>query len=73
LEHRLSIPDEASAHRYRLILSVYPFDSEEWLPVLNEEGQVTGDIVILTLIPGGGTVADGVLSSLCPDHPARVA
>jgi hypothetical protein len=34
-----------------LILSVYPFDSEEWLPVLNEEGEVTGDIVILTLIP----------------------
>ena len=27
-----------------------PFDSEEWLPVLNEEGQVTGDAVFLTLI-----------------------
>jgi hypothetical protein len=30
---------------------MHPFDSEEWLPVLNAEGQVTGDIVILTLFP----------------------
>jgi hypothetical protein len=50
-EHRLTIPDDADPHRYRLTLSMHPFDSEEWLPVLNEEGQVTGDIVILTLIP----------------------
>jgi 4-amino-4-deoxy-L-arabinose transferase-like glycosyltransferase len=50
-EHRLSIPEDAAAHRYRLTLSMHPFDSEEWLPVLNEEGEVTGDIVILTLIP----------------------
>ena len=34
-----------------LTLSKHAFDSEEWLPVLNEEGQVTGDMVILTLIP----------------------
>lgn len=26
-----------------------PFDSDDWLPVLNEQGRVTGDIVILTL------------------------
>jgi 4-amino-4-deoxy-L-arabinose transferase-like glycosyltransferase len=50
-EHRLTIPDHADPHRYRLTLSMHPFDSEEWLPVLNEQGQVTGDIVILTLIP----------------------
>jgi hypothetical protein len=30
---------------------MHPFDSEEWLPILDKEGQVTGDIVILTLIP----------------------
>ncbi len=30
-----------------------PFDSLDWLPVPNEEGEVTGDIVILTLIPVG--------------------
>ncbi|MGB3903489.1 MAG: hypothetical protein WBB22_01060, partial [Anaerolineae bacterium] len=49
--HRLSIPDDTSEARYRLILSMHPFDSLSWLPVLNEEGEVTGDIVILTLIP----------------------
>jgi len=32
-------------------LSEHPFGSLDWLPVLNEEGQVTGDIVILTLKP----------------------
>ena len=26
------------------------FDSEEWLPVLDEPGQVTGDMQILALI-----------------------
>jgi 4-amino-4-deoxy-L-arabinose transferase-like glycosyltransferase len=49
--HRLKIPEDAQEHRYRLTLSTHPFESEEWLPVLNEQGQVTGDIVILTLIP----------------------
>lgn len=49
--HRLEIPDDAPEHRYRLILSMHPLESEEWLPVLNVEGGVTGDIVILTLIP----------------------
>jgi hypothetical protein len=49
--HRLKIPDDAEQARYRLILSMHPFDSLDWLPVLNEHGQVTGDIVILTLIP----------------------
>jgi 4-amino-4-deoxy-L-arabinose transferase-like glycosyltransferase len=49
--HRLRIPEDAVDANYRLTLSMHPFDSEEWLPVLNEEGQVTGDIVILTLIP----------------------
>lgn len=49
--HRLRIPDDATKHRYRLTLSMHPFENEEWLPVLNEQGQVTGDIVILTLIP----------------------
>ena len=49
--HRLKIPEDAQEHRYRLTLSMHPFESEEWLPVLNEQGQVTGDIVILTLIP----------------------
>jgi 4-amino-4-deoxy-L-arabinose transferase-like glycosyltransferase len=48
--HRLRIPDDADPARYRLTLSMHPFDSEEWLPVLNEEGEVTGDIVILTLV-----------------------
>ena len=48
--HRLRIPDDAEKHPYRLTLSMHPFDSEEWLPILNEQGQVTGDIVILTLI-----------------------
>jgi len=48
--HRLRIPDDAENHPYRLTLSMHPFDSEEWLPILNEQGQVTGDIVILTLI-----------------------
>jgi hypothetical protein len=52
--HRLRIPEDAADANYRLTLSMHPFDSEEWLPVLNEEGQVTGDIVILTLIPVGG-------------------
>ena len=27
------------------------FDGEEWLLILDEQGQGTGDIVILTLIP----------------------
>ena len=49
--HRLRIPDDAADHNYRLTLSMHPFGSEEWLPVLNEQGQVTGDMVILTLIP----------------------
>jgi len=49
--HRLRIPDDAADHNYRLTLSMHPFGSEEWLPVLNEQGQVTGDLVILTLIP----------------------
>jgi len=49
--HRLRIPDDAAEANYRLILSLHPFGSEEWLPVLNEQGQVTGDLVILTLIP----------------------
>jgi len=49
--HRLRIPEDAPEHRCRLTLSMHPFGSEEWLPVLNEEGQVTGDMVILTLIP----------------------
>jgi hypothetical protein len=49
--HRLRIPDDAAEANYRLTLSVHPFGSEEWLPVLNEEGQVTGDTVILTLVP----------------------
>jgi hypothetical protein len=49
--HRFAIPDNAEEARYRLILSVRPFDRLDWLPVLNERGQVTGDIVILTLIP----------------------
>jgi len=49
--HRLRIPDDADDHPYRLTLSMHPFESEEWLPILNEQGQVTGDIVILTLIP----------------------
>jgi 4-amino-4-deoxy-L-arabinose transferase-like glycosyltransferase len=51
--HRLKIPDDAPGHRYRLTLSMHPFDSVDWLPVLNEQGEVTGDIVILTLIPVG--------------------
>ena len=49
--HRLRIPDDAADHNYRLTLSIHPFGSEEWLPMLNEQGQVTGDLVILTLIP----------------------
>jgi 4-amino-4-deoxy-L-arabinose transferase-like glycosyltransferase len=49
--HRLKIPDDAVEHRYRLTLSMHPFESEKWLPILNEQGQDTGDIVILTLIP----------------------
>ncbi len=49
--HRLRIPEDAAQHRYRLTLSVHPFESEDWLPILNEQGQDTGDIVILTLIP----------------------
>jgi len=49
--HRLRIPDGAADHNYRLTLSMHPFGSEEWLPVLNERGEVTGDLVILTLIP----------------------
>ncbi|HUW09314.1 MAG TPA: hypothetical protein VM537_06255, partial [Anaerolineae bacterium] len=49
--HRLRIPQDADDHPYRLTLSMHPFESEEWLPILNEQGQVTGDIVILTLIP----------------------
>jgi hypothetical protein len=48
--HRLRIPQDAVDRNYRLTLSMRPFGSEEWLPVLNEQGQVTGDIVILTLI-----------------------
>ena len=48
--HRLRIPGDAEKHPYRLTLSMHPFDSEEWLPILNEQGQVTGDIVILRLI-----------------------
>ena len=31
-------------------LSRHPFDSEEWLYVLDGQGQDTGDIVTLTLI-----------------------
>jgi len=49
--HRLRIPDDADDHNYRLTLSVHPFESEEWLPILDEQGRDTGDIVILTLIP----------------------
>jgi 4-amino-4-deoxy-L-arabinose transferase-like glycosyltransferase len=49
--HRLRIPDDAADHNYRLTLSMHPFGSEEWLPVLDAQGQVTGDLVILTLIP----------------------
>jgi hypothetical protein len=48
--HRLRIPEDAAEANYRLTLSMHPFGSEEWLPVLNEQGQVTGDTVILTLI-----------------------
>ena len=33
-----------------LTCSMQHFDSEEWLPILDEEGQDTGDIVILTLM-----------------------
>ncbi len=44
--HRLKMPDDTAAHWYRLTLSMYPFDSGDCLPVLNEQGQVTGDIVI---------------------------
>jgi len=49
--HRLRIPDDADDHPYRLTLSMHPFESEEWLPILNEQGEDTGDVVILTLIP----------------------
>jgi hypothetical protein len=49
--HRLRIPDDAVDHNYRLTLSMHPFGSEGWLPVLDEQGRVTGDMVILTLIP----------------------
>ena len=49
--HRLKIPDDAQQHRYRLTMSMHPFDSLDWLPLLDEQGQDTGDIVILTLIP----------------------
>jgi 4-amino-4-deoxy-L-arabinose transferase-like glycosyltransferase len=52
--HRFKIPEDALAARYRLILSMHPLDSLDWLPVLNEQGQFTGDIVILTLIPVAG-------------------
>ncbi len=48
--HRLRIPVDAAKHPYRLTLSMHPFDSEEWLPILDEQGRDTGDIVILTLI-----------------------
>ena len=49
--HRLRIPDDADDHNCRLTLSMHPFESEAWLPILDEQGQDTGDIVILTLIP----------------------
>jgi hypothetical protein len=49
--HRLRIPDDAADNNYRLTLSMHPFDSEEWLPILNDQGEDTGDVVILTLIP----------------------
>ena len=49
--HRLRIPDDADDHNYRLTLSMHPFESEEWLPILDGQGRDTGDIVILTLIP----------------------
>jgi 4-amino-4-deoxy-L-arabinose transferase-like glycosyltransferase len=49
--HRLRIPDDAADANYRLTLSMHPFGSEEWLPVLDAQGRVTGDLVILTLIP----------------------
>ncbi|NIN63294.1 MAG: hypothetical protein GTO63_00965, partial [Anaerolineae bacterium] len=41
--HRLRIPEDAAQHRYRLTLSVHPFESEDWLPILNEQDQDTGD------------------------------
>lgn len=41
----------ARVRPYGLTLSTPPFDSLDWLPVLNEQREVTGDIVILTLIP----------------------
>jgi len=34
-------------------LSEHHFDSLDWQPVLNEQGQVTGDIDILTPSPVG--------------------
>jgi hypothetical protein len=49
--HRLRFPGDAADHNYRLTLSMRPFDSEEWLPILNDQGEDTGDMVIPTLIP----------------------
>jgi len=36
--------------RCRFALSTQPFDSLDWLPILNEHGQGTGYITILALI-----------------------
>ena len=35
----------------RLTLSGRHFDGDEWLPILNEQGEDTGESVILTLTP----------------------
>jgi hypothetical protein len=48
--HRLRFRDDAANHNYWLTFCIHPFESEEWLPLLNEQGGDTGDAVILTLI-----------------------
>ena len=37
-------------HLNRLTLSMHPLGSDDWLPLLNEKGQLTGDREILALI-----------------------
>ncbi len=49
--HRFRIPDDAPERSYRLMLSMHPFGSLDWLPVLDAQGQDSGDIVILALVP----------------------
>jgi hypothetical protein len=42
-EHRLPVPDYGQPGKYRLTISVHPFDETSWLPATGPDGSYLGD------------------------------